>query len=270
MHMSNLKKIKEDFENLKSKGLLMLKCLEFKTYSPQKIKELSPKEREQEKALYNFFDKEYQSWFTESQILVKQLIPLRLTEFTELYIGDGKRKSIEFSTYNIQDWLRGTRVSEDFYTQKKPFEEAIVVFMNFQTQMSILGSLESRLISSLFEISSVIQADIFDSELDSSKELCKKGFFRASGAVCGVVLEKHFHQILINRNIKVTKRNPALSDLNDLLKQNEIIHTHNWRHIQRLIDLRNICCHYKSEAEPTNDIALELIDGTSKVIKSIF
>lgn len=268
--MSSIKKINDDFNQLKDKGLFMLKDFEFRRYTPEMVDKLSIEEKKQKKAIENIFEKEYQSWFTESQILVKQLIPLRLIEFTELYIGDGKRKSITQDSYNIQDWLKGSRVGEDFMTGKKIFDEFAVVFMNFHTQFGILLSLETRFNSSLFEINTVLQADIFDSELESSKELCKKGFYRASGAICGVILEKHFHQVLYNHNIKVTKKNPALSDLNDLLKQNEIIQTHNWRQVQRLIDIRNICCHFKEDEEPTKALVLEFIDGTSKVIKSIF
>ena len=39
------------------------------------------------------FEKNYQIWYTEACAVVKQLLPDRLTEFVQLYRGDGKRKN---------------------------------------------------------------------------------------------------------------------------------------------------------------------------------
>ena len=57
-------------------------------------------------------------------------------------------------------------------------------------------SLESRFESSLFDMQQLVQADMFDSELDAARELWKKGFLRAAVAICGVILEKHFAIVL--------------------------------------------------------------------------
>ncbi len=48
-------------------------------------------------------------------------------------------------------------------------------------------------------------ADLFDSELESAKELSKKGFLRAGGALAGVVLEKHLAQVMTNHGLKSKK-----------------------------------------------------------------
>jgi hypothetical protein len=56
------------------------------------------------------------------------------------------------------------------------------------------------------------QADLFDSELDAAKELAKHKFTRASGAMAGVILERHLQQICQNHNIKITK-NPTIAVL---------------------------------------------------------
>ena len=42
-----------------------------------------------------------------------------------------------------------------------------------------------------------------------------------------------------------------------------------WKNIQYLGDLRNLCDHSK-DREPTNDDVEELINGTSKIIKTVF
>ena len=44
-----------------------------------------------------------------------------------------------------------------------------------------------------------------------------------AGAMAGVVLESHLTQVCENHNIKITKKDPTVNDLNDLLKTNDII-----------------------------------------------
>ena len=60
----------------------------------------------------------YQHWYTESSIVIKQLLPDRLTEFEQLYMGDGRRKQIDRTTFNIQDWLRGVRAGSNPLAEK--------------------------------------------------------------------------------------------------------------------------------------------------------
>lgn len=136
------------------------------------------------------------------------------------------------------------------------------------TALNILRSVKQKFESSLFDIKQLVQADLFDSEIEVSKELIKYKFFSAAGVVPGVVLEKHLRQVCINHNLEIVKRNPTVSDLNDLLKQNDIIDVPQWRFIQHLGDIRNICGHNK--AEPTLVQAADLVEVVSKVTKTLF
>ena len=113
-----------------------------------------------------------------------------------------------------------------------------------------------------------MQADLFDSEIDAARELLKNKFLRAAGAIAGVVLEKHLHQVCDDHGVKITKKNPSISDLNELLKANAIIDIPQWRHIALLGDIRNLCDHNKQK-EPTAQQINDLIDGTDKVLKTI-
>lgn len=110
---------------------------------------------------------------------------------------------------------------------------------------------------------------MFDSELSAASDLLKKGFIRASGAIAGVVLEKHLSQVLDNHNLSTRKKHPSISDFNDLLKNGDVLDTPNWRQIQRLGDIRNLCDHNK-DREPTKDEAQELISGVEKFTKTLF
>ena len=116
---------------------------------------------------------------------------------------------------------------------------------------------EKRFDSSLFEIRQLVQADLFDSEIDAARELLKNKFVRAAGAIAGVVLEKHLTQVCEDHGLEIQKKHPALSDLNELLKANSVIDVLQWRFISMLADIRNLCDHNKAK-EPTEQQVTDL------------
>jgi len=214
------------------------------------------------------FHSGYQKWYSEAQEVIKQILPNRYDEFNQLY-NETKRKSIDSLTYNIRDWLLGIRASVNEFTKEKRFEDFVAVVMRFRNQLSILKSAESRFESSLFDIKQLVQADLFNSELDAARELNKKGFMRGAGAIAGVVLEKHLSQVCENQKLKITKKNPTINDFNQLLKDNDVIDIPTWRFIQHLADLRNLCDHDKKR-DPKKEEIEELINGVEKITKNIF
>ena len=98
--------------------------------------------------------------------------------------------------------------------------------------MAILRSANSRFESSLFDIKQILQAHLFDSELDAARELSKNGFLRAAGAIAGVVLERHLGQVCANHQLVTRKKNPSISEWNDLLKNGGTVDVPAWRFIQ--------------------------------------
>ena len=140
---------------------------------------------------------------------------------------------------------------------------------HFRQQLAMLKAVESRFESSLYDIKQLVMADLFDSELASAQELEKRGFLRAAGALAGVVLEKHLAQVMENHGVKTRKKNPCISDYNDLLKSESVIDTPVWRNIQRLGDIRNLCDH-KKDREPTDDEVQELVSGVEKITKTLY
>jgi len=266
--MTNLSKYKQDLKSLLDTGKLINEDFRYRALSPEQVKKLSKQDKEIQKTLESFFERHYQAWYTEAIAVVKMLIPDRLAEFTELYKGDGKRKDITAMTFNIQDWLKGTRIAIDQFSWEKQFDDLAVVAMRFTNQYQILVSAGKRFTSSLMDIKHLLQADLFDSEIETSKELTKKGFYRAAGVICGVVIEKHLGQVCDKHKISITKKHPTISDFNDALKSAEVIDVANWRFIQRLGDMRNLCGHNKAK-EPSEDDAIDRIEGTNKVIKTV-
>ena len=261
---TNLTKYKNDIDSLVKRGVKLFDGLfyELRNELGDSYKKL-PKERKEE--IENcVFKGDYNGWYNESIALISQLIPDRLEDFKGYYRLD-KRKEITNLTYTISDYLLGVEVSKN----GKIVVSKTNVLSVFMQQFYIVESLKERFESSLYNIKQLLQADVFDSEIDSAKELCKKGFYRAAGAICGVVIEKHLSEVCTQHQIKVTKKNPGINDYNELLKSNNAIDIPAWRNIQRLADLRNMCDHHK-DIEPTKDNIEELIAGTDKILKTIF
>ena len=215
------------------------------------------------------FSNTYQSWYSEAKAVIRQLLPDRLSDFVRLYEKPKSRKEITIENYTIEDYLQGLVVTRGVGLQKETLVDPSAALRKFQQQLAILGSVKERFESSLFDIRQLVQADLFDSELDAAKELAKKRFVRAAGALAGVVIERHLAQVCDSHQIKIAKKDPGISDLNDLLKQADVISLPDWRFIQHLADIRNLCDHNKA-TEPTLEEVYDLIAGVAKVIKATF
>jgi len=258
---TNLTKYQEDLERLIKLSDQMYEDIKLV------IAEKKPQKGEMEPGLVFFYS--YQRWYSEAHEVIRQILPSRLGEFKMLYQGNDKRKEINAHTYSIKDWLLGIRSPVDELYGQKNYPDADIVFMQFQMQYEILRSAKIRFASSLLDIHQLLRADLFDSEVASARELLKNGFLRAAGAMAGVVAEKHLCEACQNHNVSIRKKNPTIATYNDALKEAGVIDIPQWRLIQRLGDLRNLCDHNK-EREPTKDEVTELIDGVERLTKTVF
>lgn len=269
--MKNIEKYKTDLNLLIEKGDRLDVSMKYYCFKEEIEKQIKAAFKDDKKAKEYIkkilpFNKEYQNWYSESLVLIKQLLPDRLSDFIKLYEKPKMRKSIEYGNYVMEDYLQNLSVTSGFGEKKVGPEAAI---NQFDQQLNILKSIERRFESSLFDIRQLVQADLFDSELNAAKELNKNKFSRGAGAIAGVVLEKHLAQVHLNHNLKATKKSPSISDLNDNLKSSGIYDTPIWRKIQHLGDIRNLCDHNK-DREPKKEEVEELILGVEAIIKTIY
>ncbi len=271
--ISNLDSYKEDLERLISSGFLLHQAMKYQFNTEEYVDFLKGQFKSETKMneilenLPNFL-KEYQTWYSECLVLIKQLLPDRINDFVKLYEKPKtNRKEITCENYVIEDALYGL-------TTTRSYDEKVLVgpkdaIPRFYQQLNIVKSVQKRFESSLFDIKQLVQADIFDSELTSARELSKKGFTRAAGALAGVVLEGHLQQVCENHNIIIPKKRKGINELALLLKEVDVIETSRWRNIQHLADIRNVCNH-KDEKDPTREGVKKLIDGVSEITKTLF
>jgi len=208
----------------------------------------------------------YEKWYTEVLLFIKKFIPDRLNDFIILY-KDEKRKKLDILSYTISDAIRGITLTNNISYDVICSPSS--AYQKMRQQVEILHSIIKIIDSKIFVYESEIRADLFDSEIDSATQLCQKGFLRAAGAICGVIIEKHLEQICIAHKFKITKKDPTINDFNEEIKKNNIIDIPTWRNLQFLADIRNICCHNKNQ-EPTKEQVQDLISGTKKIISTIF
>lgn len=208
--------------------------------------------------------KDYQSWYSKTLPVIKQLLPERYQEFQEQYrIEKRNIRDINIQNYTIYDYLTGTSIPGLVR------DASITVFSNkFQHQIAILLSARDRIDFLLNDIEGILQNNLFYHEIDAAEELLKKNHFRAAGALAGVSLEVHLSHVCENHSIEINTRNPHISDYNNALKEKNIIDVPNWRHIQHLGDIRNLCVH--KGREPTKEEIDSLISGTKKIFSTIF
>lgn len=212
------------------------------------------------------FRDHYEAWYSEALALVSQVIPDRADDFRHLYKVE-RRKQIDYETYTLSDYQIRLSVTRG-YLKEPVFDPDGTAFQKFTQQLNIVKAAQKVLTSRLADIRGVLQADLFDSELDAARELLKNGYLRAAGMVSGVVLERHLSEVARRHRVTIRSKARAISHYNDALKNAGILNVPRWRTIQGLADIRNLCGH-AGERDPTRDEVTELIGGVGKITKNV-
>ena len=258
--------VKNDLNRLLKQGNQLYIALAYKSESGAK-KEEARKYLEKNgidvKKLPDFKTR-YEVWYSEALQYIKTFLPDRTNDFVALYKNE-KRKEITFASYTISDAIIGLCMTR---AGRVEVDESAAV-PKMQQQVSILESALKLVDSVIYSIQFSVRAELFDSELGAANELLKAGFLRASGAMCGVILEKHLSEVCARHKISLRKKSPTIIDYNEELKNAGVTDLPTWRYIQLLGDLRNLCCHDK-KSEPTKDQAKDLLDGTTKICKTVY
>ncbi|HYA74345.1 MAG TPA: hypothetical protein VEF36_14430 [Roseiarcus sp.] len=260
---NNFQKYEKDISLLVRRGGLLAVAMQREIDPNAKIAgDITPEE------LLNLPDprSKYEAWFSEALAIVSQLLPERVEDFRSYYQPKHNRKEILHSNYTMYDYLRST-------SRHNAYGEQIVgpssgLHAMYQ-QFNIIQGLSNRFKSTLFDIRTLVHADILDDELQAAEELNSKGFQRGAGAIAGVVLEGHLAAVCERHSVTPKKKTVTISELNETLKAASVIDTAVWRFIQHLGDLRNKCDHKKTE-EPMKAEVGELIDGVRKITKTVF
>lgn len=121
----------------------------------------------------------------------------------------------------------------------------------FERQNSILIATKEDLEDDfLTSIKSLIQAEIFDNELEQSKELLKSNYYVASAVIAGVVLENGLRELCNRENLEIGK----LDKMNSDLAKKGIYNKLQQKRITSLADIRNSAAHGKNNEFTKSDV----------------
>jgi hypothetical protein len=279
--MSNLDRMRADLDRLIDEGnrlKLRMLCDLFPDQLAKLVSSKTTKAQTSDKAAKNkksdedvskilpAFNDNYQRWYSEALAMLSVLLPDRVADFKAYYQLPRPPKELDYTTYTISDYLKGTTVTRGYEKVEVVGPKAAQAPMT--QQVEIVRAAKARFEGSLFDIKGLAQADLFENELDASAELNKNGFARGAGAIAGVVLEGHLSTVCTNHSVAIAKKKPTISDFNDALKSANVIDLATWRFIQHLGDIRNSCDH--KGREPTKQDVDSLIDGVRKISKTVF
>jgi hypothetical protein len=90
---ANLEKYKQDLEKLVKKGELLHIAMQYDCF-PEEVKKALGKNADETIKKLPKFNEEYQAWYSESKVLIKQLLPDRLSDFTRHYETPKSRKEL--------------------------------------------------------------------------------------------------------------------------------------------------------------------------------
>ncbi|SDD99880.1 hypothetical protein SAMN05216464_103287 [Mucilaginibacter pineti] len=268
--MNRTEQLSNDIKRLHNEGVNLVNAIQVEVYPEQleaHFKENLKKDFEAFRQTLPVFKNAYQAWYSESQIVIKRFLPLRLNDFISLYEIPKTRKEVKKDNYTIEDFLRDTIVTAGF--DKKVVAGPADAVPLVQQQLNILDSVSVRLQSTIVEITEILQAELLDKMLDTAGELAKNGLARSAGGICGAILQQHFETLRLKYNLKFSKKSPALKDYNEVLQKAEIYDFGIGRQIQYLIDLRDLCVKNNKKAPTMSEID-DLLSGTEKIIKTIF
>ena len=207
------------------------------------------------------FEHEYQSWYSQALRVVEQLLPDRYNEFRDLYKNE-RRKKLDIETYGIADYISGI-TPYGFGPTTAP--DRATDFLRIQ--VAIVSTAEARLDSVLTDIGRTLHAEILDDELGAARNLLIASHIRSAGVVAGVALEGHLKKLIADHKVPFRKK-AMLSNLNDALKDAGIYDVPQWRQIQHLTDIRNLCGH-KGEREPERTEVDTLINEVARIVKNL-
>ena len=105
----------------------------------------------------------------------------------------------------------------------------------------------------LFDIKTVIEAEVFDDFLEQSEYLLEAGYFQPSAVVAGCVLEDGLRKLCLRNQIEVDEK-PKMDKMNADLAKAGIYNKLTQKQITAFADLRNKAAHGKWDEFTQEDV----------------
>jgi hypothetical protein len=113
----------------------------------------------------------------------------------------------------------------------------------------------------LLSMKALVQAEVFDSELEQANELLSSGYLSAAAVIAGVVLETALRELCDRENISHSKLDKMNADLAKAGKYNTLTQ----KRITALAAIRNSAAHGKAD-EFTKQSVINMIDEVEQFL----
>lgn len=108
----------------------------------------------------------------------------------------------------------------------------------------------------LTSIRSLVQAEVFESELEQASELLDSGYYAASAVIAGIVLETGLRTLCDRESIE----NGKLDKMNADLAKKGIYNKLQQKRITALADIRNSAAHGKNDEFSSDDVKRMIVE----------
>lgn len=230
----------EELEKLFSKFIGL--CDEKVSYRPERY--MGPEINDQAKPVQRELLRRYEVWFAVTKLIARQYSD-KYSVFEENYENVKQHILIKIG-YDKSHYLNG-------------FIDCL------DKQVNILHTLIPIISLKETNFKKIITADLLDSELSQAELLYKHDFYRAAGAIAGVVLERYLKTLCDVNQIDIGE-NDTIEPLATKIYKSQKIPEFDltlFKSIQHLASIRNKCDHPKDE--PKQHEVRELLDKVKKI-----
>ncbi|RSZ26419.1 HEPN domain-containing protein [Acinetobacter bereziniae] len=179
---------------------------------------------------------------------IKSLIRKKYSEYSGDYEDLGEDGNAQYLQWKVKVKSLLTLSCGENSVYCKEFSLAEEV-QNFDTNPRVIKRLLPILVATyddfkngfLVSFKQIIQAEVFDRELEQAKSLLDSGYKNAAAVIAGVVLETAVKELCLNNNIDIQRR--KLTQLNDDLAKAGVYNKLQQKQITALVDIRNNAAH---------------------------
>lgn len=208
------------------------------------------------------FESMYQSWYTKTLPLMKQLAADRYAEFRIYYEGDPDRGLLQPHSYAVQDYLLEHMPDNDGFDHE--YETARCISSQLAILKAVADRLEWQRVDTVDQAGRSLQL----AELETARDLVKISE-RAAGALAGTVLQTFLAALAQKHKLKFRKHAPSSRDYAEALKTANVLDVPVWSQSTWLAEIHDRCLRPEGEA-PTKTQVRDLIDGVHWLITNVF
>ena len=133
---------------------------------------------------------------------------------------------------------------------------------NFRMTRAVFGAAKEDFEGGyLASVRNLVQAEVFDTELEQAKELLSTGYHPAAAVIAGVVLETTLRQLCSAKQLPIGKLDKMNADLAKAGQYNSLVQ----KRITSIAAIRNSAAHGDHSAFSRNDVAA-MIDEVARLV----